>query len=123
MMTKSPKNSIQTPSMPKLSFKNLQIREKICRGKYSVYRAECNYTGQSYAVKVFPYKDYRISPYYTNEKKLLGYQHPNIAFPILSLDKKECKSTADGIQYPSSLICYEYLPHQTLFELIISNDV
>ena len=67
-----------TQQKAKSSAMSFQTVRKLSKAKFSVYLVYCEPAKQYYAMKVFPYKDGKVNPYFTTEIRFTSLEHPNV---------------------------------------------
>jgi len=88
--------------------KDFIVTRTINKSKYSVYLIISKVNNKRYAVKVFPYKNKKISSYYLFEKRFKGLKHPNI---VSIFDVQDQKLSFSGNKDQVSYILMELAPY------------
>jgi len=94
---------------------------KLTKARFPVYLARSPNEEKSFALKVYPYEEDKISKFYLNEVHFADLHHPNI------IKIQECQqfknSISHGKQSKISYILMEYAPYGDFHDLVATKGV
>mmetsp|Transcript_26755 Transcript_26755/g.23695 ORF Transcript_26755/g.23695 Transcript_26755/m.23695 type:complete len:181 (-) Transcript_26755:724-1266(-) len=101
--------------------RDLAIVDKLNNSKFTIFLAESNSTKQTYALKLFPFKNDKISDYYRTEIKFKQLKHQNV---IQVYDtNREMDMILNGKKFVASYVLMEYAPHKDFFNLLMKRKI
>ena len=102
-------------------FSDVTIVDKVNQAKFDVYLAQSSSTGRSFALKVFPYVDDRVNPFFINETRFTNLSHPNIISTLHSVRSKS--ANVDGQRSKISYTIMEFAPHGDFFDAVLTKGI
>jgi len=103
----------ETPCNP---FQNLAVEFQLSKTKFPIYVATSLLNQKSYAMKIFPYVNGKVSPFFLNEIRFMNLKHPNV------ISGEHCEYDQefqiDGQWNRVSYILMEYASHGNFFHFI-----
>jgi carbon catabolite-derepressing protein kinase len=100
----------------KKKYSDFQVVSKICESSYPVYVAYSKSERTFLALKIFPYKENKISTGFMNEVRFLDFSHPHvIKFHDAVHEKKTVQS---GKYFKTSYILMELAPYGDFLGLL-----
>jgi len=106
--------------VPTPFYQNLAIEYQLSKTKFPIYLVTSLINQRSYAMKIFPHVNGKISPFYQNEVRFMGIKHPHIISGVHSEDNQEFQ--IDGQWCRVSYILMDYAPHGNFFHFIKNHN-
>lgn len=106
---------------PTKKFNDLIMVEKINEAKFEVYQAHSESMDQSFALKVFPYINNKINPFFTNETRFIKLSHPNV-ISILHSEREKIVNV-EGSRVSISYTVMELAPYGDFFDLVLTKKI
>lgn len=101
------------------SFKHLTITKALNKGKFPVFLAQSESSGQSYAMKLFISEEKADEECYLNEIRFERLSHPNIIRQVYSEQNRKIKCEKSSLR--ASFILSEFAPHGDFFDFVKEN--
>jgi Serine/threonine protein kinase len=98
-------------------FSNLKILKKLNDSRFPVFLVFSPHYNKNCVLKMYPYKEEKISNAYLNESRFLGLSHPNIVSMIDATDRQ--KSANGSKKFTASYILMEYASLGDFADLLI----
>jgi len=99
------------------SFKHLTITKALNKGKFPVFLAQSESSGQSYAMKLFVSQDEASEECFLNESRFERLIHPNIIRQVYSEQNRTIKYDKSS-SLKASFILTEFAPHGDFFDFV-----
>jgi serine/threonine protein kinase len=125
MLCKDIQASSQDHSVPKEKkfpmLSGLEIKGQLSQANFSVYLAYHASINRHFALKIFPFQEEKINPFFQNEVSFAGLYHPNIT----SIVHYESERTvlARNTHQKISYIIMELAPYGDFFDVLITRRI
>jgi serine/threonine protein kinase len=113
-------DSFASNGSPTEPLQDLTMLRPLGKSRFQIFLAFSQATDKYYAVKIFPFKENKISKYYTNESRFAYLSHPNIISNLAI--KPEVPTLVDGSNTTASEIVMELSPYGDFTKVILSKQ-
>jgi len=122
-ITTSPDNSFSSKdSYEAKPFEDIKLLKRISKGKFPVFLAYSNAHRESYALKLYPYKNNEVDSRFYNEVRFSALSHPNMIGIVHAEVEREAKYGQGRIQ-KSSYLLLELAPYGDFYDMIREKKV
>jgi Protein kinase domain. len=113
--------SLTTPINATSNQQEFTVVKRLSKARFPVYLAKSTTSEKSFALKVYPFEEGKVSKFFLNECHFIDLNHPNII--TIYQTQKEKNSVSKGKQSKISYILMEYAPYGDFYDLIITKRI
>lgn len=120
--TTSSLSDLDNPSQQQIyTFEDLAIVRQLNKAKFPVFLSYSPMTNQYFAMKVFPYANNKVSPYFVNEARFAALEHEHVISTVHFEVEKEALLEEEFRKISYTVM--ELAPYGDFFDLIMTHKI